>query len=249
MENKCQTLILPNGQEHHLQWTYTSNHTVVLIYLSEWEDNSKYPKLQLSHTVNEGVSKFPCIKNQPVREGNHLILLHNWLLEVDAPERGIVTVVGDYFDDPLTGYKTRIIKTGDVILKIDFSEGAIKEYYKIQEENEKRKKELWERKELRKKLLERERKKELEREIYKELIEEGLIFNKRRNGENARDPIPQDVANKVWNRDGGCCVKCGSNENLEFDHIIPFSKGGATTYRNLQLLCQDCNRKKSNNIG
>ncbi|MDR2085817.1 MAG: HNH endonuclease [Dysgonamonadaceae bacterium] len=61
--------------------------------------------------------------------------------------------------------------------------------------------------------------------------------------------MPQDVQDRVWNRDGGCCVKCGSRENLEFDHIIPFSKGGATTYRNLQLLCQECNREKSNKIG
>lgn len=61
--------------------------------------------------------------------------------------------------------------------------------------------------------------------------------------------IPQDVKDKVWNRDGGKCVECGSNQNLEFDHIIPFSKGGANTYRNLQLLCESCNRSKSDSIG
>ena len=61
--------------------------------------------------------------------------------------------------------------------------------------------------------------------------------------------IRQDVKDKVWNRDGGKCVQCGSNENLEFDHIIPFSKGGANTYRNLQLLCESCNRSKSDKIG
>lgn len=65
----------------------------------------------------------------------------------------------------------------------------------------------------------------------------------------SREPILQIVQDKVWNRDGGRCVKCGSNEKLEFDHIIPFSKGGANTYRNLQLLCESCNRKKSNKIG
>ncbi len=68
-------------------------------------------------------------------------------------------------------------------------------------------------------------------------------------GGNRREPIPQDIMDKVWNRDGGKCVKCGSKENLEFDHIIPFSKGGATTYRNLQLLCKKCNLKKLDNIG
>ena len=64
-----------------------------------------------------------------------------------------------------------------------------------------------------------------------------------------RKPIPQDVMDKVWNRDEGKCTQCGSNENLEFDHIIPVSKGGANTYRNIQLLCEVCNREKSDNIG
>ena len=61
--------------------------------------------------------------------------------------------------------------------------------------------------------------------------------------------ISTDVQDRVWNRDGGKCVQCGSNENLEFDHIIPFSKGGANTYRNIQLLCESCNRSKSDKIG
>ena len=61
--------------------------------------------------------------------------------------------------------------------------------------------------------------------------------------------IPQDVKDAVWRRDEGMCVECGSNENLEFDHIIPHSRGGANTYRNIQLLCEKCNRQKSAKIG
>lgn len=61
--------------------------------------------------------------------------------------------------------------------------------------------------------------------------------------------IPRDVKDSVWNRDGGRCVECGSNKNLEFDHIIPHSKGGSNTYRNIQLLCESCNRSKSDKIG
>ena len=64
-----------------------------------------------------------------------------------------------------------------------------------------------------------------------------------------RPTIPQNIKDKVWNRDGGKCVQCGSNENIEFDHIIPFSKGGSSTYRNLQILCTKCNRSKSSKIG
>lgn len=63
-----------------------------------------------------------------------------------------------------------------------------------------------------------------------------------------RETINKTVKNDVWKRDEGKCVECGSNEKLEFDHIIPFSKGGSSTYRNIQLLCEPCNRKKSASI-
>lgn len=63
-----------------------------------------------------------------------------------------------------------------------------------------------------------------------------------------RTPIPEDVQILVWNRDGGKCVKCGGIENLEFDHIIPISKGGSNTARNIQLLCERCNRSKGAKI-
>ncbi len=61
--------------------------------------------------------------------------------------------------------------------------------------------------------------------------------------------ISQKVKDLVWQRDYGKCKECGTKENLEFDHIIPHSKGGANTYRNIQLLCTNCNKLKSNNIG
>ena len=48
-----------------------------------------------------------------------------------------------------------------------------------------------------------------------------------------------------WRRDQGQCIECGSKENIEYDHIIPWSKGGGNTARNIQLLCQKCNRNKS----
>jgi 5-methylcytosine-specific restriction endonuclease McrA len=60
--------------------------------------------------------------------------------------------------------------------------------------------------------------------------------------------ISQKTKMYVWQRDGGKCVECGSNQNLEYDHIIPFSKGGSNTDRNIQLLCESCNRLKSHKI-
>lgn len=60
--------------------------------------------------------------------------------------------------------------------------------------------------------------------------------------------IPKEVQREVWRRDEGRCVRCGSRLNLEFDHIIPISKGGSNTARNVQLLCEKCNRDKRDYI-
>lgn len=65
----------------------------------------------------------------------------------------------------------------------------------------------------------------------------------------ARERISSAVQTMVWNRDGGKCVKCGSQHRLEFDHIIPLAKGGSNSARNLQLLCERCNRSKGVQIG
>ncbi|MBI3048395.1 MAG: HNH endonuclease [Acidobacteria bacterium] len=59
-----------------------------------------------------------------------------------------------------------------------------------------------------------------------------------------REPIPEHVRMFVWQRDRGRCAKCGCQERLEFDHIIPLAKGGSNTERNVQLLCESCNRAK-----
>ncbi len=61
--------------------------------------------------------------------------------------------------------------------------------------------------------------------------------------------IPTAVKKTVWERDGGKCVKCGATENLHFDHIIPFSKGGSSTDpKNIQILCAKHNLSKSDKI-
>jgi 5-methylcytosine-specific restriction endonuclease McrA len=59
-----------------------------------------------------------------------------------------------------------------------------------------------------------------------------------------REPIPREIRLAVWQRDGGRCVECGSDFDLQYDHVIPLSMGGATSVQNLQLLCADCNRAK-----
>jgi 5-methylcytosine-specific restriction endonuclease McrA len=63
-------------------------------------------------------------------------------------------------------------------------------------------------------------------------------------GKGTRVPIPEDVRRAVFERDGGRCVECEASFDLQYDHVIPVALGGATTLKNLQLLCSDCNRRK-----
>jgi hypothetical protein len=59
--------------------------------------------------------------------------------------------------------------------------------------------------------------------------------------------IPQWVKIAVATRDGGRCRQCGSDYDLQYDHIVPYSRGGSSTdVSNIQLLCGPCNRRKSN---
>jgi 5-methylcytosine-specific restriction endonuclease McrA len=63
-----------------------------------------------------------------------------------------------------------------------------------------------------------------------------------------RDPIPRDIRRAVFTRDGGRCVQCSGTFDLQYDHILPVALGGATTIQNLQVLCADCNREKSDSV-
>jgi hypothetical protein len=64
-----------------------------------------------------------------------------------------------------------------------------------------------------------------------------------------RRVIPTSVKLEVWKRDGGKCVICGAKEELHFDHIIPFSRGGTSLKaENVQLLCARHNLEKHDKI-
>jgi hypothetical protein len=61
--------------------------------------------------------------------------------------------------------------------------------------------------------------------------------------------IPTQVKLEVWRRDGGKCSICGAQDELHFDHIVPFAKGGTSlTEANVQLLCARHNFEKRDNI-
>jgi len=50
---------------------------------------------------------------------------------------------------------------------------------------------------------------------------------------------------RVFARDGRQCRYCGNDENLQVDHIISRKNGGTHDMDNLQVLCRDCNLRKS----
>ena len=61
--------------------------------------------------------------------------------------------------------------------------------------------------------------------------------------------IPTSVKLEVWKRDGGKCVECGATDELHFDHIVPYSKGGTSLKaENIQLLCARHNIAKRDKI-
>ena len=61
--------------------------------------------------------------------------------------------------------------------------------------------------------------------------------------------IPTKVKLAVWKRDQGKYVECGSTDNLHFDHIIPYSRGGSSlVVENIQLMCARHNLAKHDKI-
>lgn len=137
----------------------------------------------------------------------------------------------------MQGDRKAPLQRGVLLCKIVSAEGYptwLENYQKTQEKAAIRAREL-----------KKKRRRDLEKEVLAELQQEEEFASQ----SDRRPPIPKDVADAVYRRDGGKCVYCGSTEFLQFDHIIPFSKGGDTTVENLQILCRSCNIKKSNKIG
>ena len=62
------------------------------------------------------------------------------------------------------------------------------------------------------------------------------------------DRIIKSPSFDVFLRDRFCCQYCGSRDDLTFDHVIPRSKGGRTTWENVVAACAPCNLRKANRL-
>lgn len=50
---------------------------------------------------------------------------------------------------------------------------------------------------------------------------------------------------RVWTRDRGVCIYCGTDSNLIIDHVVPYLNGGPSSPDNAVLCCYHCNKLKS----
>ena len=213
--------------------------------------------LEWTYTPNNGC-RF-CLELLPLMRNNSLVCntfisCRLWLADKDVfysipiLKEGIIS-----FSDKRIG-NSIVISPGESIMSLNYSDEAISEYkaeiVRLQNEEKERvlkqqlEAEQREKEKIRQKLLAQKRRIELERIVTQEMHEAGEL-----NMEGTkRRHIPRSVVSEVYHRDGAKCVFCGSTQNLQLDHIIPFSKGGADTAENLQLLCQKCNLEKSNKI-
>lgn len=86
--------------------------------------------------------------------------------------------------------------------------------------------------------------------IAVDCLEDAAVAEDSRDGFIERSRIiPTSIKLEVWARDKGRCVNCGATDELHFDHIVPYSKGGTSLKaENIQLLCARHNLGKSAKI-
>lgn len=83
-----------------------------------------------------------------------------------------------------------------------------------------------------------------------------VLLNDEDKGNKAADKylnirsFDENTKREVYEKQNGKCNICHKEFNInlmEADHITPWSEGGHTTKENCQMLCKECNRRKSNN--
>lgn len=81
-------------------------------------------------------------------------------------------------------------------------------------------------------------------EDYKEHHPSEIYIAYNKNNYTPRKPDKKMVSHLLTKNDYKC-TQCNSTDNLQIDHIFPYSKGGKTVINNLSVLCSSCNRQKS----
>ena len=96
-----------------------------------------------------------------------------------------------------------------------------------------------------------------------ELLERGRMELRSENSTLARPVVirlityvrvPRDAHRRkitrraVFARASWTCQYCGSRSNLTVDHVIPRSKGGASSWENIVASCAPCNRRKGDRL-
>ena len=89
---------------------------------------------------------------------------------------------------------------------------------------------------------------DLGKAIINELIENGYVSAEGKELYYLKQRISEKLRQQVFERDGFCCVECGSKKRLSADHIIPERHGGETEIDNLQTLCKPCNSEKGSKL-
>jgi hypothetical protein len=85
---------------------------------------------------------------------------------------------------------------------------------------------------------------EIEEENANVIQEEEIVYKHK-----TKRNISERLKVQVLMKDGNKCRLCGctvTGENIHFDHIIPWSKGGETVLENIQVLCAKHNLAKGN---
>lgn len=75
-------------------------------------------------------------------------------------------------------------------------------------------------------------------------------FTETKKQRNISRNIPQKVKFEVLNRDNQVCQVCRTNiayNEVNFDHIIPWPRGGSSEVSNVRILCESCNKSRGNN--
>lgn len=69
------------------------------------------------------------------------------------------------------------------------------------------------------------------------------------NSVKIRKRVVKFSRSNIYIRDKGMCQYCGKGmapSELTYDHVIPASRGGTTTWENIVVACMGCNQKKRN---